>query len=154
LRIVGIDPGLEGAVATIWENGEVTISPMPIEFGEIDSRGLYVLLKTANPELVVVEKLHGMPHFGANNFKFGGSYYAAVYCCQILQIPMERVSPQRWKANVLAGTDKSKQAAIKWAKGAYPKANLIAPGKRVASHDYAEALALAEFGLRMKGGLT
>ena len=150
MTVIGIDPGLEGAIATISPAG-VVIAPMPVEFDEIDARALCNYLSRKMPALVVVEKLHGMPGFGASNFKFGGSYYAAIYCCQILGLPMERVTPQRWKKAILEGTNKDKKAAIKWARNAYPSVNLKPPNKSTLSHDYAEALALAEYGCRMKG---
>jgi crossover junction endodeoxyribonuclease RuvC len=161
LRIVGIDPGLEGAIAALDHYEHSTpvvhaIFSMPVDFDgtEINGRGLYTLLGSLNPDLVVVEKLQGNPAFGANNFKFGGSYYAAIYVCQILGLSMERITPQRWKKTILEGTAKDKKAAIKWARGAYPTANLVPEGQKTASHDFAEALCLAEFGLRLKVGAT
>jgi Holliday junction resolvasome RuvABC endonuclease subunit len=153
MKVVGIDPGLEGAIAVIdRDTGYVSVADMPVEFGEIDCRSLHAILKGEAPNLVVIEKLHGQPAFGAANFKLGGSYYAAVYCCQILSIPMERVTPQRWKKAILEGTKKDKPAAVKWARGAYPNVSLYLEGSKKTSHDRAEALALAEFGLRIRGG--
>jgi len=65
----------------------------------------------------------------------------------MMGLPTQEVPPQTWKAVVLKGTDKSKEAAIGWASSRYPLADLRRTHLcRGPSHDRAEAICLAEWG--------
>ena len=64
-----------------------------------------------------------------------------------LNIPYESVRPQEWKASVLAGTDKSKDAAVAFVRRRYPRAKIFLP-KGKPNFDAAEAVCMAEFARR------
>ena len=57
------------------------------------------------------------------------------------------VTPQAWKAAILAGTPKDKTAAIQHVDRVYPSLNIDVGTKKVIYHDgVADAVCLAEYG--------
>ena len=152
MRIIGIDPGLDGGIAILTEHG-VEAHPMPTSVMNSSRREIDVCRLDAlfdlypSYDLVVIENVQSDPKFGsASSFTFGKGFGAALAVIQLRGLPHLRVRPQEWKATVLAGTDKSKEAAIAHVQRLYPTLNLILPGKRKPSHDLAEAVCLARYG--------
>lgn len=148
--IAAIDPGLSGAVAILW-NDQVQAKPLPIAGKDLDLTTLSQWLKAASPGLLVVEKVHSMPGQGvASMFKFGQGFGAILGIAAALGIPTELVTPQAWKKTILAGTDKSKDAAIAYCRRVFPQVSLL-PGPRCRKpHDgLADALCLLEYGRRV-----
>ncbi len=154
MRILGIDPGLGGAYAVLENNEIVWTRPFPLRpdvkgKNDIDTVALYNdLIAQPTFDLVVLEGVHGMPGDGpVGAFTFGRTVGKLRAIVELLNVPLIEPSPQKWKGKVLAGTDKSKEAAIGWAKNRYPKANLLrTPACRKPDHNVAEAIAMAEFG--------
>lgn len=107
--VVGIDPGLTGAVAKL-DNGELMdLLDMPVYDGRVDARGLYLRLQGwGRPYMVVIEDVHSMPGQGvASSFKFGRSVGAIEGVVGALSYPHTRLTPQRWKQKMgLIGKDK------------------------------------------------
>lgn len=153
MRIVGIDPGLEGAIACLDDNAP-SVSDMPTRQFEketwIDFRLVVQRLDIFMPELIVIERLQGQPTFGSRNFKLGCSYGAVLNAAEYLAVPLLLVKPQTWKKALLEGTDKSKEAAVGFIQNLYPNLDLfpsgIRKGKPKPSHDRAEAVCLALYG--------
>jgi hypothetical protein len=151
---IGIDPGLSGGIAMLRDEGQwtPTVTPMPVSGGEIDARAAVedlALLSDVDRMIVVVESVHSMPKQGvASTFKFGKGYGKILGALEVLQIRTELVTPQAWKAVVLAGTTKDKDAAVAWCRRAYPTVNLILPKCRTPHDGMADALCIAEWGQR------
>lgn len=149
---IGIDPGLSGGMATIKDGWLPTVVPMPVAGGEIDARAVVedmALLADCGRVIVVVEAVHSMPKQGvASTFKFGKGYGKILGALEAMQIQTELVTPQAWKAVVLAGTPKDKDAAVAWCRRAYPAVNLILPKCRTPHDGMADALCIAEWGRR------
>lgn len=163
--VVGIDPGLDGGVAALFLDGRALWAvPMPVLAGkrrELDAARLFDRLRPICPDLrgvrlvrlAVVERVASRPGQGvAGVFSFGRTVGRIEGVLAALGIPVEQPTPQRWKAEVLAGTAKDKAAAIAYAARRFPGINLVPEGKRVAHDGIAEALALAEFGRRLLSG--
>lgn len=160
MNYLGIDPGLDGALALIDDNGTlVGIWDMPvIRVGKgtrrvVDGVALFLLLRERCPyALPILEKVGGMPRQSAPAaFNFGYGCGLIVQGLHALRIPdpdrhpaHHLVRPQAWKAALLAGTDKSKGAAILRAKAIFPGAASWLTRKK--DHGRAEALLLAEYG--------
>ena len=146
--LIAIDPGLRGAIAFL-QNGQVTAKPMPLAGNEIDLATLAQWIADVCPTLAVVEKAAAMPGQGvASTFKFGKGYGSLLGIFAALQIPVELVTPQRWKRSILAGTAKDKPAAIAYCRRVFPQVDLVRPGCRKAHDGLADALCLLEFGRR------
>lgn len=149
MSIVGIDPGLHGGLACIGEPLPIAIEPMPVSGGEIDGHGLSLFLEAVKASLVCIEKVHSMPKQGvASTFKFGKGYGTILGVCAAMKIHVELVTPQAWKAVILAGTLKDKDAAIAWCRQAFPRVNLVQPGCRTPHDGMADSLAIAEYARR------
>ncbi|KAB0668962.1 Holliday junction endonuclease [Oryzomonas sagensis] len=144
--ILGIDPGIKGGVAWCWDNGEsVKSHPMPAT-----RKQLYQLLRDnlAGAKLkAVVESVHSMPKQGvASTFKFGKGYGEVLGILTALGAEIIEPTPQAWKKVVLAGTDKSKDAAIQVAENLYPEINLVPKGCRKPHDGMADAVCLMHYG--------
>jgi hypothetical protein len=151
--VVGIDPGIDGAIARLCdgltEEG-VSLFRMPTRDvsesrREVDCRELLVLLDEV--DLVVIEDVGTNPKFGVQRaFNFGKVFGQALSVIELSRLPHLRVKPQQWKASMLSGTDKSKEAAVAKVNQLYPELNLTKN-----DHDCAEALLMAMHGRKEFG---
>lgn len=148
---VGIDPGLHGGIAVLNEPAEVSFAIMPVNGGVICTSALrsyfYNDWSSEHNTRIIIEKVGAMPKQGVSStFKFGMGYGQLIGMCQTLELPFTLVTPQAWKKAVLAGTDKSKEAAIAFCRREYPNVNLIPERCRVPHDGIADALCLAHYG--------
>jgi crossover junction endodeoxyribonuclease RuvC len=156
---VGIDPGLDGALAVIGPDGvEVFVAPT-IGGGRAgrrrpDAAAMAQLLAGLRVELAVVEAVGAMPKQGVTStFTFGVGFGIWQGVLAALGVPYQLVAPQAWKKAVLAGTARDKAAAIAFARRRFPGVSLLAtPRSRVAHDGVADALCLAEFARRLVAG--
>jgi crossover junction endodeoxyribonuclease RuvC len=152
LNIIAIDPGLKGAIA-IHHDGQTTAHPMPIAGKVLDLPTIASLVRSASPDLAVIEKVGAMPGQGVSStFTFGCGYGMLQGLLTGLGVPIELVIPQAWKKLVLAGTTKDKDAAIAYCRRAFPDVPLVLPRCRVPHDGVADALCLMQYGLRSFGG--
>lgn len=158
--IIGFDPGKQGGLAVIdgganvlqtyafeSSGSELAISPI------VDV--INITLARASPEpkqvLAYIEKVGAMPEQGVvSMFNFGRSYGSLLGVCAALRIPVRLVIPQLWKSGVLAGTDKSKDAAVAFCRRRWP--DLILPKVKASCEGVCDALCIALHGWRMEGG--
>jgi crossover junction endodeoxyribonuclease RuvC len=155
--IVGIDPGITGALAFLFD-GKWALYDMPLcnEKGsdkqEIDVTGLVDLLNLHKPQEAFLERAAPMPSIGrsahrsmgaTSAFRYGGSYYAVRAVLQCCGIPCTLVAPQKWKKHFeLRGSNKedSRQKAL----ALYPKHKDELKFKY--NHAKAEAMLIALWG--------
>lgn len=148
---IGVDPGQKGALAYLCpKDHNIDIIPMPISGKEMDVDDIVVWIKCRRwPEniLVCIELVHSMPGQGVSStFKFGFGTGMLHGIIRTLKLPLITVAPQTWKKAVLAGTDKSKEAAIDYISRKYPEVNLLpTPRSTKKSDGMAEALCIAEW---------
>jgi len=146
MNIIGIDPGISGGIAVIYDGGEATAFAMPdTDIGILDS--LREVTRTVGWR-VYIEKVSPQPKNGARgNFTFGRSVGALRMAVAACGIPMHEVTPQRWQASfglpsaAEAGSNTAKKNAHK------RKAQEMFPGIRM-THAIADALLIAEWGRR------
>jgi len=149
--IIGIDPGINGAIAVINKNN---IYLYDIDGSLIDA--INTLKEYADADGVVIEKVASMPKQGVSStFNFGCTYGHLRGACIALGIPIiAEPTPVVWKRKIFGagifGKDRSgqKTAARDKARELYP--SISGELKRVKDSDRAEALLLAEFGRRSK----
>lgn len=156
---VGIDPGKQGAVATICED-EVSIEPVPlIGKKEYDINAMRALLPSNYHDecRAVIERVHAMPGQGRTSMLSIG-YGSGIWhtLLTLSDIPFTVVSAVSWQKIMLAGVarDDRKAASILVAKRLFPIIDLRRTQNcRVDDHNFADALLMAEFCRRTHAGL-
>lgn len=155
MRIVGIDPGVCGAIALIdTDTNEAQVWDFPKLEKEIDVMTLFGrmiddITNGGSVDLVVKELVHALPKQSTvAGFKFGVNCGVARSFAGALHARLEYVSPQRWKKYFnINGVDRPqlKELAVLKARNLFPKlANTLIKSKDGRS----EALLLAEYGRR------
>lgn len=146
--VAGIDPGKGGGIAVrLASNSWVTL-PMPLIGGEIDVDWIASLMGEYQVERVVIEKQQSMPKQGvASTFTIGRNYGMILGGLKAARVPYQEVTSKSWKAKVLKGTKKDKDAAIAYANRIAPGVDLT-PGRRTVPHDgIADAVCMADYAL-------
>ncbi len=131
MKIIGIDPGLSGAIAVLKNNKVLNIFDIPVmsegkkNKRQLNSALLVNLLKeNINKEeevTVVVEQVNAMPGQGVTSmFNFGQTFGALKGICAALELPIFFVRPSKWKKHfelINSSKDASRTKAIEM----YPK---------------------------------
>lgn len=121
-RILGIDPGLSGALALLTSLGVLRCTDMPtleIERGgkakrAIDTAALAAMVRTSAPSHAVIERVGAMPGQGVSSmFQFGRNVGQIEGVIATLGVPVSYVAPQTWRRamSVPAGKDGSRLRA-------------------------------------------
>jgi crossover junction endodeoxyribonuclease RuvC len=156
--IVGIDPGLSGALFFLdpsGTTGEAIDVPVHLltrggkKKRELDIVGLVGILEQHRPSHALIEQVAAMPGQGVSSvFAFGKGYGAILGVLAALRIPMTLVPPAQWKR--VLGVQKSKDAARARASQLLPAAAQQWPLQK---HDgRAESALLALYGIRQLHG--
>lgn len=148
--VIGIDPGLTGALAVLTHDGAVErLADLPVirdrSLAWIDGAELQSTLLDAlrgRTARAVVERVSAMPKQGiASAFTFGVGFGSILGVLRALQIRIELVTPATWKRAL--GLSSDKHASLHKARLLFPTADL-----NLAKHDgRAEALLLAHWSL-------
>lgn len=166
---VGIDPGLNGAIAAVNDGGSVFVWDTPVLL--MDGKRKHnvpqmaklmmqcycspegaLLVKSTSEILVVLESVHAMPHQGvSSSFSFGRGFGIWEGIIGAFGLPNEMPSPQRWKKEMLAdqskeGKDASRYKAIQL----FPQLSDYLQRKK--DDGRSEALLMAEYGRRLRKG--
>jgi crossover junction endodeoxyribonuclease RuvC len=150
---VGIDIGLEGAVAVLDDAGQLAIHDMPVlelkrgktTKRELDLHGLVRLLRGITADHYFVEQVASRPQQGVvSSFNFGRSYGATQAILVALDAPLTLVPPRVWKS--ATKTPAAKDAARLRASQVLPKFSNLWTRKR--DDGRAEAALLAWYGQR------
>ena len=108
MRIIGIDPGLSGAVAILDDLKVFDMFDMPImsegkkNKNQLNSAQLVKIIKkhilSNEDTFVIVEQVSAMPGQGVTSmFNFGQSFGILKGICSAMQLPMFFVRPAKWK---------------------------------------------------------
>jgi len=151
MKIVGIDPGVTGALALI-DGDDVRVYDMPRDTDGIAGTTVYRLLSKWDPAEVYIERTHAMPMNGSKaTYSLGdtnGSLRTAVH---ILRIPLIWVPSLKWQNEFSLRkpglTDAERKNRSRWrAQELFP--TLADQLGRIKDHNRAEALLIAEYGRR------
>jgi crossover junction endodeoxyribonuclease RuvC len=112
--IIGIDPGMTGALAVLDRGQLVAIMPMPTTAGQVSGMEIAAILESYEPTRVCIEDVHAMPQNGSiSSFKLGYNFGVVMGVINAAHIPIMRVTPHRWKKSYnLIGKDKSASRAL------------------------------------------
>ena len=108
MKIIGIDPGLNGAIVILENNKVLSVFDMPVmsegkkNKRQLNSAQLVRIIKEntlANDDInVVVEQVNAMPGQGVTSmFNFGQSFGVIKGICSAMQLPIHFVRPTKWK---------------------------------------------------------
>ena len=126
MRIIGIDPGLSGAIAILDDIKIFDMFDMPImsegkkNKNQLNSAQLVNIIKRHIPEnreaYVIVEQVSAMPGQGVTSmFNFGQTFGAIKGICASLNLPIFYVRPTKWKKHfelINASKDASRTKVI------------------------------------------
>jgi crossover junction endodeoxyribonuclease RuvC len=126
MKIIGIDPGLSGAIAVMEKNKILSIFDMPVMAeGKKNKRQLNSaqLVKLLNENIlkdeevsIIVEQVNAMPGQGVTSmFNFGQTFGAIKGICAALGLPIFFVRPSKWKKHfelINSSKDASRTKAI------------------------------------------
>tara|TARA_Y100001970_G_C14104993_1_gene787602 strand:+ start:237 stop:731 length:495 start_codon:yes stop_codon:yes gene_type:complete len=155
MLIIGIDPGIAGAIC-FFENGNVLdVIDMPTmaegkkNKRQINGRQIYNEISSRiknyslNNVRVVVEQVSAMPGQGVTSmFNFGQSFGVIKGICSAMQLPIFFVRPAKWKKYfdlINSQKDSSRTKAIE----IFPKISSILSKKKDANK--ADAILIASF---------
>lgn len=125
IRVVGIDPGLNGALAWVSGTGElVEVEDMPLVDNEVNAKLLAnLIVGYGRLECAVVERQQSMPKQGvASSFKTGVGYGIIIGVLAALDVPTYFLSPTQWKKVLHLSKDKEMsraKALERWPKDAF-----------------------------------
>ena len=108
MKVIGIDPGLSGAIAVLEDKKVLGIFDMPVmaegkkNKRQLNSAQLVNVIKAninQDEEIsVVVEQVNAMPGQGVTSmFNFGQTFGAIKGVCAALKLPIYFVRPSKWK---------------------------------------------------------
>ena len=131
MKIIGIDPGLSGAIAILKDNKVLKIFDMPVmsegkkNKRQLNSAQLVDLIREnmsiEDEVAVVVEQVNAMPGQGVTSmFNFGQTFGAIKGVCAALKLPIFFVRPSKWKKHfelINSSKDSSRTKVIEM----YPK---------------------------------
>lgn len=159
---VGVDPGLDGAIAFVDQDGkfvEVHDAPtITVKSGRKNRRhyiesAMVTLLTKYDPYsrdknfqgqkicVVGIENVHAMPGQGVTSmFSMGNGFGTWVGILAALRFPYEKIEPRAWKKELGLGVGADKNASVVLASRLFPRAPLA----RKKDHGRAEALLIAE----------
>ena len=126
MRIIGIDPGLNGAIAVLQNNKVIEIHDIPVMTDgkknkrQLNSAQLVKLLKDnfqdETDTVVIVEQVNAMPGQGVTSmFNFGQTFGAIKGICAALNLPIFFVRTAKWKKHfdlINSSKDASRTKAI------------------------------------------
>ena len=153
MKIIGIDPGLSGAIAILEDKKVFSVSDMPVMAeGKKNKRQLNsaqlvnIIRENTNPKediAVVVEQVNAMPGQGVTSmFNFGQSFGVLKGICAAMQLPIFFVRPAKWKKYfdlINSQKDSSRTKAIQM----FPKISFLLTKKKDANK--ADAILIASF---------
>jgi|SRR5882672_4568932 len=155
MRIIGIDPGLTGALAVLGPSGSIELLvDLPVirirKLAWIDGRALRDILITrppGSPTRAYVELVHAMPKTGsAGGFSQGCTLGSILATLQTMSLPIELIAPATWKRALGLITTGTKLTDTQRKRASLDKARLTFPLAELGlakHHGRAEALLIA-----------
>jgi len=151
---IGIDPGLDGAIAVIGDGGITLLDTPTVSNGKKRDMDLYAIarlltaLADGNDTMAAIEAVHSMPGQGVSStFSFGKGFGMWLGILAALSVPHQAVAPQTWKKVMLADGGKEKDASRVKAMQLYPQ--IADQLSRKKDHGRADALLMAAWAQRV-----
>ena len=112
MRILGIDPGLSGALVILEDGQPIEWMRMPTyivgKSNRVNGAAVASFINKSKIDRAVIELVHSMPGQGVtSSFTFGHAFGTVMGVLAALEIPVSGISPQEWKKRAnLIGKDK------------------------------------------------
>ena len=147
--IIGIDPGMNGAIAWTHEEG-MQVEKMPDTI-----QGVWFLIQHIVNDIPMIdrhrrtvrayiEQVHSMPGQGvASSFKFGNGFGHLEMALTAANVPFERVTPGKWQKQMSCLTKGDKNVSKRRAQELFPSLKI--------THATADAALIAEYGRLAQG---
>lgn len=153
MTIIGIDPGLKGAVAIITYQNNIVLYNVPLLDGQYHIPEMADIIESwsvTNPSThAFIEKVGAMPKQGVvSMFNFGKGFGIWLGILGTLKIPYTLVTPQAWKKAMMEGMRNKDDSRLR-ACQLFPKESLQFARKKDVGR--ADALLIAEYGRRILG---
>jgi crossover junction endodeoxyribonuclease RuvC len=155
VKIVGVDPGINGGIAFFENTLLVSVVCTPIIKNEkkkntLDNYRIGKMIQNFAPDYVYIEKVGAMPGQGVTSmFNFGFVTGCIYGICGGLGIPIREVRPQEWKKTILKENDHDKDAAVAFCLENFADIDLKRTKRCKKDHDgMAEAVCIALYGLQ------
>ena len=146
MTFVGIDPGVSGAMAVLWNGKEPDIVPFDVvDYADMFDEMLLCSESSGRDIRCVVERVHAMPKQGvSSSFSFGKNFGTILGMLAAYKIPYELVLPQKWKREFGVTADKNTSLSV--ARRLFPSASMRRTERcRKDDDGMAEALLMAEY---------
>ena len=130
MLIIGIDPGIKGAICILKDGVVINVFDMPVmpvgkkNKSQVNGSQIYneiqkvIENKDKQDIKVVIEQVSAMPGQGVTSmFNFGQSYGVLKGIFSAMQIPMDFISPVKWKKHynlINTQKDSSRTKAIEF----------------------------------------
>lgn len=143
--VMGIDPGMTGALAVIAQGKLVAVEPMPTYDGRVDGQEIDTMLGEYEPDCVYVENTQPMPKNGSiANYSLGLNTGIVIGAVTSNRFRLVRVRPVDWKRKMgLIGKDKNASRGL--ARELFP--DFADRYRRVRDDGMAEACLIARYGV-------
>jgi crossover junction endodeoxyribonuclease RuvC len=142
--IVGIDPGVTGALAIFGAGRLAGVVDMPVNDGRVNGSAIASWFLRWKPQVVYLEWTQPMPKNGSiASYSLGLNSGIVIGVVQALSIPLERVRPNAWK-KAMGLTGKPKAASRGMATELFPE--YADQFRRVKDDGRAEAALIARYG--------
>lgn len=133
---IGIDPGINGAVAFIPSTGKPWVHKMPENEDDLLDL-LRDSICMADP-VAVLELVHSSPQMGVKSaFTFGQGYGGLRMAVRSFKIPLRLIRPQVWQKTLGCLTGGNKNVTRDYAKNLFPTIKV--------THINADALLIAHY---------
>ena len=160
MNYMGIDPGFDGGIAVVNENGNLQglhdTPTLEVSGGSKTKRryclpAMVAIINKYGACRVALEDVHSMPKQGvASSFVFGRGLGVWEGILSALNIPIHMISPQKWKKAMMDGMGKDKDASRVRALELCPAAITGLNLKR--HHGRADALLMALYLRQLENG--
>jgi Holliday junction resolvasome RuvABC endonuclease subunit len=140
---IGIDPGASGAIAAVFDSGNVCWIKNDSTEHELANWIRDIAL--SHDLAAVIEQVNAMPKQGVSStFKFGKSFGFLIGILTALQVPYESYRPQVWQKHMRCLTKGDKNVSKAAAQRLWPSTKI--------THANADALLIAEFCRQIRNG--
>jgi len=138
--VIGIDPGKNGGIAWIDDQGRPCAEKMPETIQDLWELIDSISLNSGGCR-AFIEAVHSSPQMGVTSaFTFGQGFGRLEMALTAARIPFERMSPQKWQKALGCLTKGDKNVSKARAQELFPAMKI--------THATADALLIAEYGRR------
>ena len=144
MRFVGIDNGINGAIAVIDDRGAIIrVDKMPAIDAEVLALLVAIALDTGDVR-AMLEHAQAFPKMGTSSaFNYGKGYGAMQMALHAAGIPYEIVVPRKWQAALCCLSGRDKNITKRRAQQLFPSIPV--------THVIADSLLIAEYCRRIEG---